>query len=91
MMDDLIRRSDAIEVAIAAVDEWDGGYNNSREEIIRNAMKNILPVTGHWIILDDIWTKCSECGIMFKDVYDFDNHDSYCRHCGARMEGLKYE
>ena len=47
--------------------------------------------TGHWIILDDIWTKCSECGIMFKDVYDFDNYDSYCRHCGVRMEGLKHE
>ena len=46
--------------------------------------------TGHWIILDDIWTKCSECGLMFRDVYDLDNYDNYCRHCGAKMEGLKY-
>ena len=59
-MNDLIKRSDAIEVAIAAADEWDGGYNNSRAEIIRNAMNSILPVTGHWIPVVAIEEKDSE-------------------------------
>ena len=32
--------------------------------------------------------RCSECGMSFKDVYDIENHDRYCRHCGARMLGI---
>jgi len=44
---------------------------------------------GHWIIRrwgDD--ARCSVCGRTFKDVYDMDNSDNYCRHCGTKMEGL---
>lgn len=44
---------------------------------------------GHWYIQrfgSD--AKCSECGMSFKDVYDIENHDRYCRHCGTRMLGI---
>lgn len=30
---------------------------------------------------------CSECGHTFKDAFDIDNFDNFCRHCGAKMEG----
>lgn len=43
--------------------------------------------TGHWK-LD--WKNgkatCSKCGHTFKDAFDIDNFDNFCRHCGARME-----
>jgi len=41
MKDDLIKRSDAIKQAIEGADEWDGGYNQNREEYIRNAINSI--------------------------------------------------
>ena len=46
--------------------------------------------TGRWLIREGISdAQCSECKMYFKDVYDMDNSDAYCRHCGTKMEGLK--
>ena len=33
--------------------------------------------------------QCSECKTFFSDVYDMENSDNYCRHCGTKMEGLR--
>lgn len=49
-------------------------------------------VTGFWMIRrwgDD--AKCSNCGRAYKDVYDMDSHDAFCRCCGAKMEGIKVD
>lgn len=46
--------------------------------------------TATWLIRkwgDD--AKCSNCGHTFKDVYDMDNHDRFCRFCGTKMAGVK--
>ena len=59
------------------------------------AVKTLPPVqqeqkTTLWIIRkwgDD--AKCSNCGRSFKDVYDMDNYDQYCRHCGTQMKGIE--
>ena len=46
--------------------------------------------TGRWIIREGISdAQCSECKMYFKDVYDMDNSDAFCRCCGTKMEGLK--
>lgn len=48
--------------------------------------------TATWLIRkwgDD--AKCSNCGHTFKDVYDMDNHDRFCRFCGSKMIGVKGE
>lgn len=46
--------------------------------------------TGWWLIREGISdAQCSECKMYFRDVYDMDNSDAFCRHCGAKMEGLK--
>ena len=42
----------------------------------------------YWIVFGDL-LKCPVCGRCFKDAYDFDNCDAYCRHCGTKMEGIK--
>jgi hypothetical protein len=43
--EDAISREDAINVAIDAVDEWDGGCNTSRATIICKAIKKLPSVT----------------------------------------------
>lgn len=52
--EDCVSRKDAIETAIEAVDDWDGGYNLTRADIIEKAIKALPPVQtkpkiGHWI------------------------------------------
>ena len=32
---------------------------------------------------------CSYCKHTFDDVYDPENYDYYCRHCGARMVRIR--
>lgn len=43
--------------------------------------------TGHWELdWKNNKATCSECGHTFKDAFDIDNWDNFCRHCGTRME-----
>ena len=32
---------------------------------------------------------CSYCKYTFDDVYDAENYDGYCRHCGAKMVKIR--
>lgn len=46
--------------------------------------------TATWLIRK--WggdAKCSNCGRYFKDVYDMENYDNFCRHCGTQMKGIE--
>ena len=46
--------------------------------------------TGVWLIRRfGADAQCSVCGMRFSDVYDLENSDAYCRHCGLKMKGLK--
>ena len=47
-MRDTIDRQLAIDAAIEAADDWDGGYNEEREQIIRDALE-ALPSAHQWI------------------------------------------
>lgn len=42
---------------------------------------------GHWKLMDGGRGQCSECLRIFADVWDYDNTDRFCRHCGAKMDG----
>ena len=42
--EDCISREEAIEKAINTVDEWDGGCNKRRAEMIEKALKNLPPI-----------------------------------------------
>ena len=44
---------------------------------------------GRWKLLNNGDAICSECGRKQKCVWDFDNWDNFCRHCGADMRGEK--
>ena len=43
-MDDLIHRQDAIDAAIDAADDWDGGCSKERERFIREALEELPSV-----------------------------------------------
>ena len=96
-MDDLISRQAAIDAVHANYDEILDFKSTGRtvadsiEDII-NALPSAQPErkTGRWLIREGISdAQCSECKMYFRDVYDMDNSDAFCRHCGAKMEGLK--
>lgn len=71
-----------------ATDEWARGYDAGITEAI-DIIDNIPLVHGHWIHLGGGLTKCSICKWIFKDVYDQDNEDTFCRKCGAKMDEEK--
>ena len=84
----------AIIAAIEAVDEWDGGYNVQRANMIRDAIK-ALPsaqprrLNGEWI--EDGYNHykavCSECGEPCATYIMGKPRDKYCKWCGADMRG----
>ena len=96
MKDDSISRAAAIDAAVEAADEWDGGYSRSREEIITLKLQ-MLPSAqqerkkGKWInrslnILYPEWERytCSVCG---KHSYNYD----FCPNCGSYNRGENYD
>lgn len=93
--EDLISRKAAIDV-LATMQ----GLCTSKAALVQNSkiwkqIKDLPSVqqerkTGWWMIREGISdAQCSECKMYFRDVYDMDNSDAFCRHCGTKMEGLK--
>ena len=99
-MSDLIERQAAIrKLKRMATQAYIDKLNGSAETIINcciDVIERQIPSaqperkTGWWLIREGISdAQCSECKMYFRDVYDMDNSDAFCRHCGAKMEGLK--
>lgn len=42
------------------------------------------PKTGHWVDVDGLWFKCSECDAHRKMMPAYKEY--YCPNCGAKME-----
>ena len=67
-------------------DMWSGGVNAAIDIIIAVPPAEPERKTGHWIF---DWkhnkATCSECGHTFRDAFDIDDFDNFCRHCGAKM------
>lgn len=87
-MSDTISRQAAIDAAVEAADEWDGGYSRSREEIITLKLR-MLPSAqperkkGKWIpySLEGLRYKCSECESRYETPWHF------CPNCGSYNGG----
>lgn len=43
---------------------------------------------GEWTLHPDGSGTCNLCGRTQKSVWDFDNTQSYCGKCGAKMDGV---
>ena len=46
---------------------------------------------GRWRLNRDGSGTCSNCRRTQLNVWDFDNYDNYCAHCGADMRGPEME
>lgn len=45
----------------------------------------LIPKEGKWKLNKDGSGTCDQCGRTFKNVWDYDNFQNYCGHCGAKM------
>ena len=95
-MAELIYKNDAITALSHMCSEDEKGITVSRANVdsMLRSLPHVKPEqkTAFWLIRkwgDD--AKCSNCGHTFKDVYDMDNHDRFCRFCGRKMVGVKGE
>ena len=86
---DLIDRQQAID-AIFSEPLYKSGMKKRDVDVVVPAIykkiKSLPSVqpTATWLIHkwgDD--AQCSNCGRSFKDVYDMDNYDNFCRHFGT--------
>ena len=98
--DDLISRQAALDALGEESLVWhedDAGevaeHNQWRRDVAAiKALPTVPGKSGWWLIRSfGSDAKCSECGMYFSDVYDMESIDNYCRHCGTKMNGLKYE
>ena len=46
-------------------------------------------VHSKWIFYTDGSGECERCHIRQKNVWDYDNWQNFCGHCGAKMDGDK--
>ena len=84
---DLISRQAAIDAAIEAADEWDGGYDVQRAHMIEDAIKTLpsaQPETAKRIVGKSrngmtLWYQCDMCN------EPVDAQDNFCRGCGRRL------
>ncbi len=44
---------------------------------------------GEWVLHKDGSGTCSHCKTRQKNIWDFDNMQNYCGHCGAKMDGKR--
>ena len=97
-VNDLISRQAAIEAAIEAADEWDGGSNWQRAAYIKDGLWKLPSVQperprGRWIEQDgydgDTYYDCSVCGNSWATIEGtlWENGMNFCPHCGADMRG----
>ena len=85
----------AIDEAIEAVYVRDELIKHQKEAgtfiggILQKAKDRANP-KHYWTVFGDL-LQCPVCKRYFKDAYDLDNYDAYCRHCGTKMEGIREE
>lgn len=72
--------------------EYAKKYNNMRVCIDIPSIINELydmgyrkQIEGAWKLNSDGSGTCNQCGITQKNVWDYDNWQNFCGHCGAKM------
>ena len=68
--------------------KWDG---HTPTDAINRIAKVKEVKHGEWKLNKDGSGICSECGRTQKNVWDYDNSQNFCGHCGAKMDGGKAE
>ena len=68
------------------------------ERGVEDLCANFIPSTdfvpvrrGQWELHDDGSGTCDQCGTRQLHIWDFDNWQNFCGHCGADMRGESYD
>ena len=75
------------EMMFAKRNVLEGSYIDQAYDKAIEALSQPERKKGHWKLLNNGDAICSECGRKQKGVWDFDNWDNFCRHCGSDMRG----
>lgn len=73
-----MRIDDMDDYTVNLADAYQKGYEQGKKDAVKH---------GHWVLKGNGNADCSICGYRSTRVYDDDNADHYCRHCGAKMDG----
>lgn len=67
---------------------------NSQEDYMQDRYAEALykegyrkQIEGEWIFHNDGSGTCKNCNTHQTHIWDMDNYQSYCGHCGAKMKG----
>lgn len=83
-MADYIEREKAMEI----VKRTSGDYAAAWSEIRQLPAADVAPVVhSEWINYRGLNATCRRCGVRQRVVYDDDNDQNFCGHCGAKMDG----
>ena len=64
------------------------GLRIARKDIQSAAAADVAEVKhGTWKLNKDGSGTCNQCKSTQKNVWDYDNWQNYCGHCGAKMDG----
>ena len=65
-----------------------GPAGGARKLIVEAPAADVVEVVhSKWILYTDGSGECERCHIRQKNVWDYDNWQNYCGHCGAKMDG----
>ena len=100
MMDDLIKRQDAIDALGEEPPVWYDGDDEiaernqwRRDKAAIESLPSAEPKTGEWDLCKDddgVYGVCSICG-CYVDFSLYGRPYKVCPHCGARMKGADNE
>ena len=93
------RYIDADKFAERMMKIWDSAEEQNRTDIVRVFADIVTPLLvgtptaevteakrGRWELNDDGSGTCSRCNTTQKNVWDLDNYQNFCGHCGAKMD-----
>lgn len=93
-MDELISRQAAIDAAIKADMENNGGILSEKRARVFDAhisrVPPVQPKRGHWKCSDDVYeyAVCSCCGWDTEEDWEYiEKHFKFCPNCGGDMRG----
>lgn len=63
----------------------DGSFDNTKKLLIADWNRREI-IHSKWELHKDGSGTCRQCGVTQKNVWDYDNWQNYCGHCGAKMD-----
>lgn len=63
---------------------WEDEVEDMVDELVVDDVEEVKH--GKWTMHKDGSGTCNQCGITQKNIWDCDNWQNYCGHCGTKMD-----